>query len=168
MTNNFIAEYNELKKIQEAYDSAATEAEKDKARLSRRELTERINDKGSDYADFFWRFERSWSVGNNYIDFSEVIADKDVPSIVSTLKSLGFRKFTLSSTWSSVVETAWLFTKNNCSLDGMVEINIFFCMVLRHFAHVAFFRNARKRNPSISARHTAPHTGAVAEHFLYT
>ena len=56
MTNNFIAEYNELKKIQEAYDSAATEAEKDKARLSRRELTERINDKGSDYADFFWRF----------------------------------------------------------------------------------------------------------------
>lgn len=123
MTNNFIAEYNELKKIQEAYDSAATEAEKDKARLSRRELTERINNKGSDYADFFWCFERSWSVGNNYIDFSEAIADKDVPSIVSTLKSLGFRKFTLSSTWSSVVETAWLFTKNNCSLDGMVEIN---------------------------------------------
>ena len=123
MTNNFIAEYNELKKIQEAYDSAATEAEKDKARLSRRELTERINDKGSDYADFFWRFERSWSVGNNYIDFSEVIADKDVPSIVSTLKSLGFRKFTLSSTWSSVVETAWLFTKNGCLLEGMVEIN---------------------------------------------
>ena len=42
--------------------------------------------------------------------------------MIKTLRALGFRKFTFSSAWSSAVETAWLFIKNGCLLEGMVEI----------------------------------------------
>ena len=52
-----------------------------------------------------------------------MIRDEDVPNMIKTLRALGFRKFTFSSSWSSAVETAWLFTKNGCLLEGMVEIN---------------------------------------------
>ena len=123
MTNNFIAEYNELKNIRNAYDSAETEIERNAARGDFKAFKERIAAKGSDYSKYFWIFEDAWRRGNNYIDFNDVIRDEDVPNMIKTLRALGFRKFTFSSSWSSAVETAWLFTKNNCSLDGMVEIN---------------------------------------------
>ena len=33
------------------------------------------------------------------------------------------KTFTFSSTWSSAVETAWLFVQNGCKLEGLVQIN---------------------------------------------
>lgn len=38
-------------------------------------------------------------------------------------KAYGIEKFTFSSSWSSAVETAWLFTQNGCRLERIVEIN---------------------------------------------
>jgi hypothetical protein len=43
--------------------------------------------------------------------------------MIESLKALGIEKFTFSSTWSSSVEVAWLFTQNGCTLEGLVEIN---------------------------------------------
>ena len=123
MTNNFIAEYNELKNIRNAYDSAETEIERNAARGDFKAFKEQIAAKGADYVKYFWIFEDAWRRGNNYIDFSDVIRDEDVPNMITTLRTLGFRKFTFSSSWSSAVETAWLFTKNGCLLEVMVEIN---------------------------------------------
>ena len=123
MTNNFIAEYNEITNIRNAYDSAETEIERNAARGDFKAFKERIAAKGTDYAKYFWIFEDAWRRGNNYIDFSDVIRDDDVPSMIATLRTLGFRKFTFSSSWSSAIETAWLFTKNGCLLEGIVEIN---------------------------------------------
>ena len=73
MTNNFIAEYNELKNIRSAYDSAETEVEKNAARGDFKAFKERIAAKGSDYSKYFWIFEDAWRRGNNYIDFNDVI-----------------------------------------------------------------------------------------------
>ena len=108
MTNNFIAEYNELTNIRNAYDSAKTEIEKNAARGDFKAFKERITAKGNDYAKYFWIFEDAWRRGNNYIDFNDVIRDEEVPNMIITLRALGFRKFTFSSSWSSAVETAWL------------------------------------------------------------
>ena len=72
MTNNFIAEYNELKNIRSAYDSAETEVEKNAARGDFKAFKERIAAKGSDYSKYFWIFEDAWRRGNNYIDFNDV------------------------------------------------------------------------------------------------
>ena len=49
--------------------------------------------------------------------------DAKIPVYIETLKKLGFKNFTFSSTWSSAVETAWIFTQNGCSLKGLIEIN---------------------------------------------
>ena len=61
--------------------------------------------------------------GNEHIDLNEVIWDKDVESLIQLLRENGVEYFTFSSTWSSAVEIAWLFTQNGCTLEGLVEVN---------------------------------------------
>ena len=71
-----------------------------------------------------WReYETARENGNDRLDISEVVWDKDVESLISCMRENGIREFTFSSGWSSAVETAWLFTQNGCELGGMVEIN---------------------------------------------
>ena len=60
---------------------------------------------------------------NQYIDFSDAIWDNEVQSIIKTLRDNRIEKFTFSSTWSGAVRTAWLFTQNGCTLEGLTEIN---------------------------------------------
>lgn len=43
--------------------------------------------------------------------------------MVEDLKAFGIREFTISSTYSSIVETAWVFQQNGCILEGLEEIN---------------------------------------------
>lgn len=57
------------------------------------------------------------------LDFNDVIWDNEVQSIIKTLRDNGIEKFTFSSTWSGAVKTAWLFTQNGCTLEGLTEIN---------------------------------------------
>ena len=124
MTNNFIQEYNELKRIQAACDKAKTDEERLEARGEYvRFKNGLLAEKGSEYVKAFRLFNEAWDKGNNYIDFSDTIKDEEVPNFVKTLRSLGFRKFTFSSSWSGAIETAWTFIKNGCLLEGMVEIN---------------------------------------------
>lgn len=42
--------------------------------------------------------------------------------MVADFKRFGITEFTLSSTYSSIVKTAWIFQQNGCSLEGMEEI----------------------------------------------
>ena len=44
-------------------------------------------------------------------------------ALVACMKECGIEAFTFSSTWSSAVETAWLFQKAGCILAGLIEIN---------------------------------------------
>lgn len=71
-----------------------------------------------------WReYETARDNGNTRLDISEVVWDKDVEELISCMRENGISEFTFSSTWSSAVETAWLFTKNGCELGGLTEIN---------------------------------------------
>ena len=49
--------------------------------------------------------------------------DDKVAGLIENLRNLGIEHFTFSSTWSSAVETAWLFKENGCELEGLVQIN---------------------------------------------
>ena len=51
------------------------------------------------------------------------ITDEEVSELVARMKDYGIEAFTFSSTWSSAVETAWLFQQAGCTLAGLVEIN---------------------------------------------
>lgn len=37
--------------------------------------------------------------------------------------ALRIEAFTFSPSWTQALESAWLFTQNGCTLEGMVEIN---------------------------------------------
>ena len=126
MKNTFAEDYAAYKSIEAAYDAAELkedEAGKEKAREDYRTWSAGIEAKGQDYTKIFRLYMDARKVGNTYIDLHDTIWDKDVKGLIEAMRALGVDHFTFSSTWSSAVETAWLFQKEGCSLEGLVEIN---------------------------------------------
>lgn len=68
-------------------------------------------------------YEAARNCGNEYIDINDIIYDSEIESLVACMKECGIEAFTFSSTWSSAVETAWLFQKAGCTLAGLIEIH---------------------------------------------
>lgn len=126
MNNEFVRDYEAYEKIDKAYreaEKAGNEDGMEKARKDYRAWNAGIEDKGQDYTKIFRLYKDARTVGNTYIDLHDAIWDKDVKGLIGTMRALGVDRFTFSSTWSSAVETAWLFQKEGCSLEGLVEIN---------------------------------------------
>ena len=126
MKNTFAEDYAAYKSIDAAYIAAQAdgdEAGMEKAREDYRAWSAGIEAKGQDYTKIFRLYMDARKVGNTYIDLHDTIWDKDVKGLIEAMRALGVDRFTFSSTWSSAVETAWLFQKEGCSLEGLVEIN---------------------------------------------
>lgn len=143
MKNNFAEEYEWSKRIHDAYDLAEEADDQEgmaKARAEYKEqFTPHMTEKGDDYWRLYELYARARNVGNDYIDFNDVIWDKDVPAKIESLRKYGIEMFTFSSGWSSAVETAWLFLQNGCTLEGMTEINS---------QHKKIFTNEYERIPT--------------------
>ena len=118
--------YEQEQEIERAYDTA-DEQNDEAGRVAAREAYHAWKDKAIVEGEDFWRVLRMYQDtkkrGNEYIDLHDNIWDKDVPALIERLRKAGIQKFTFSSTWSSTVETAWLFLQNSCKLEGMAEIN---------------------------------------------
>lgn len=121
--NIFEEVFAQEQKIREAYKEAQDEAGKEKARADHHALLERIEGLGETACRIWREYETARENGNARLDISEVVWDKDVESLIACMRENGIGEFTFSSTWSSAVETAWLFTQNGCELRGMVEVN---------------------------------------------
>jgi len=124
--NNFAEEYAREAAIKAQYHEAETAGNaegQEAARNAYQELEQQINAKGDSYARLYQLYSEARERGNEYIDLSDTIWDKQVKPLVGSLREYGVEKFTFSSTWSSAVETAWLFTQNGCRLEGLLEIN---------------------------------------------
>ena len=39
------------------------------------------------------------------------------------MREYGIEAFTFSPSWTNALESAWLFTQNGCTMEGIVEIN---------------------------------------------
>lgn len=123
MKNIFEETYKGIEKLKKAYNEAETEADREKARAAYHELLRPL-EKFGNMAGRLWReYEISRDNGNELLDISETVWDKDVESLISCMREIGIERFTFSSTWSSSVETAWLFQQNGCRLEGLIEIN---------------------------------------------
>lgn len=126
MKNTFAEDYRAYETIRNAYDAAELkedEAGMEKAREDYRNWSAGIEAKGQDYTKIFRLYMDAREVGNTCIDLHDTIWDKDVKGLIGAMRALGVDRFTFSSTWSSAVETAWLFQKEGCILEGLVEIN---------------------------------------------
>lgn len=124
--NNFAEEYAREAAIKAQYheaEKAGSKEGQEAARDAYHELEEQIAVKGNSYARIYRLYSEAQDRGNEYIDLNDTIWDEQVKPLIGSLREYGIEKFTFSSTWSSAVETAWLFTQNGCGLEGLVEIN---------------------------------------------
>ena len=123
MKNDFAREYEALQELKAAYHAAETEEAKEAVRQDRKRWGLGMELKGEAYIRVFNLYEHARDRGNEYIDLHDCIWDKDVKPLIDSLRANGIEKFTFSSTWSSAVETAWLFLQNGCRLEGLVELD---------------------------------------------
>ena len=70
----------------------------------------------------FWAYRNSIAAGNEEINFEDVIWDYDIEEIVKTLKENGISKFTISSTFSSLIPTLAEFEKHGFRMAGLTEV----------------------------------------------
>ena len=71
----------------------------------------------------FWAYRDSKECGNERIDFSECIWEKDIEEIANGLKENGIYEFTISSTCSGLIETLAEFEKHGFQMAGLIEVN---------------------------------------------
>ena len=67
-------------------------------------------------------YRTSLKVGNDHINFEEVIWDREIEPITSFLKANGISEITISSTFSSLISTLVLFEHNDFQLGGITEV----------------------------------------------
>ena len=67
-------------------------------------------------------YRTSLDAGNDLIDFNEVIWDSDIKPIVESLRGFGVTEFTISSTFSSLIETLAEFEKQGCRMQGLTQV----------------------------------------------
>lgn len=66
-------------------------------------------------------YQHAKQSGNDLIDFDEVIWEQDVEDIMDFCKENDVKQFTISSTYSSLIETVALFEKNGAKLRGLTK-----------------------------------------------
>lgn len=71
----------------------------------------------------FWAYFSSKDAGNDLINFNEVIWEDDIPEIVEICKENDITEFTISSTFSSLIETLAEFEKLGCKMVGLTQVN---------------------------------------------
>ena len=121
--NIFEETYKQIQEAKKAYDAATDDAGQDAARAIYKQATAKL-DSLSTTEQRIWRvYETAKDCGNEYLDLNDTISDDAVEELVACMREYGIEAFTFSSTWSSAVETAWLFQKAGCSLAGLIEIN---------------------------------------------
>ena len=123
MMNIFEEAYRGIQEAKKAYAVATSEAEKDAARAIYKQGTAKLDGLSSTEKRIWSAYETAKDCGNEYLDLNDTIRDDEVEDLVACMKEYGITAFTFSSTWSSAVETAWLFQKAGCTLAGLIEIN---------------------------------------------
>lgn len=93
------------------------------------EIFERAMNEGGKLKDYginatvFAAYRNLEYTENEHLDFSEVIWDYDIAEIVKTLKENGITEFTISSTFSSLIERLAAFEKEGVKMVGLTEVN---------------------------------------------
>ena len=123
MMNIFEEAYRGIQEAKKAYATATNTAEQDAARAIYKQTTAKIGGLSSTEQRIWSAYETTKDCGNEYIDLNDTIRDDEVEGLMACMKKCGIEAFTFSSTWSSAVETAWLFQKAGCTLAGLIEIN---------------------------------------------
>lgn len=73
-----------------------------------------------------WTLARAYlyskAAGNELPNFADVIWEADIEAICKDCRKYGVKEFTISSTFSSLIETIAKFEEVGCTLDGIVKV----------------------------------------------
>ena len=123
MMNIFEETYRGIQEAKKAYDAAVDEEGQDAARALYKKASEKLDGLSKTELRIWRDYEISKDCGNEYLDINDMVNDEAVEDLIACMREYGIEAFTFSSTWSSAVETAWLFQKAGCTLAGLIEIN---------------------------------------------
>lgn len=121
----FEEDYRKHEALKAAFDKAEADGnldQMDRIRAEHEELTKEIAEKGKAYAHLYRRYEDAREAGNEKLDFNDVIWEKDIPDLVKTMKENGITEFTISSTFSSLIDTIVEFEKYGAKLLGTTTV----------------------------------------------
>ena len=72
----------------------------------------------------FWAYRTLEETGNERIDFNECIWEHEIEDIANCLKENGIYEFTISSTFSSLIDTLAKFEKHGFRMNGLCIVNL--------------------------------------------
>ena len=96
MMSTLAAEYEQELKIKNDYEAATAagdEEGQEEARTEIHRLWDSITAKGDTYARIYRDYKDAMDKGNTYIDFHDVIWDKDVPGLIACMRENGIETF---------------------------------------------------------------------------
>ena len=70
----------------------------------------------------FWAYRDSLEAESETLNFADVIWNNDIAPIVEACREYGIHEFTISSTFSSLIETLAEFEKLGCKLAGLTSV----------------------------------------------
>lgn len=70
----------------------------------------------------YWAYLHAKDNGNELLDFSDVIWDKDVKEIADFFKANGIKEFTISSTYSGLLNILAEFEKVGFQVAGLTKV----------------------------------------------
>ena len=121
---NFLEDtYEKMQQLKQQITATNDSDIQSSIRTEWRKIEEQIEGMGNIAYRVWLYYEKSRDNGNDYINIDDVVWDKDVTPLINGFRKFGVEHFTFSSSWSSSVETAWLFKMNGCELEELVEVN---------------------------------------------
>jgi hypothetical protein len=74
-----------------------------------------------------WTFYRAYEVTqrreNKYLDFHDVIWDREIDEVFENLQRFGIKTFTISNSSSGLQRTLAAFCEKGCKIAGIVKVN---------------------------------------------
>lgn len=70
----------------------------------------------------FWAYRDSQEAESEMLNFPDVIWNSDIAPIVETCRENGIHEFSITSTFSSLIETLAEFEKLGCKLAGLTSV----------------------------------------------
>ena len=120
---NFYIRLRDARAAYKAADDAGNESERRAASLACKAVWKEVEELGFFACRLFTEYDLSRNCGNEILDITTGIWDRDVAETVAVMRENGIERFAFSTCVSRAVETAWLFQKNGCILEGLIEIN---------------------------------------------
>ena len=120
---NFYIRLRDARAAYKAADDARNETERSIASNACKAVWKEVEELGFFACRLFTEYDLSRNCGNEILDITTGIWDRDVAETVAVMRENGIERFAFSTCVSRAAETAWLFQKNGCILEGLIEIN---------------------------------------------